>query len=61
MYVCMYVCIRLADNMEAEGGLAMIILTHKDDIADHDKWKSRFPAAQRVIHRWVGSRWVGYL
>ena len=54
MYVCMYVCIRLADNMEAEGGLAMIILTHKDDIADHDKWKSRFPAAQRVIHRWVG-------
>jgi hypothetical protein len=42
---------RLADNLAAEGGLAMIILTHKDDIADHDKWKRRFPDAQRVIHK----------
>eukprot|EP01035_Chromulina_nebulosa_P060343 gene60343-82568_t len=30
---------KLADSLDAEGGLAMIILTHKDDIADHDKWK----------------------
>eukprot|EP00597_Dinobryon_sp_UTEXLB2267_P004159 CAMPEP_0170061968 /NCGR_PEP_ID=MMETSP0019_2-20121128/3360_1 /TAXON_ID=98059 /ORGANISM="Dinobryon sp., Strain UTEXLB2267" /LENGTH=328 /DNA_ID=CAMNT_0010267977 /DNA_START=43 /DNA_END=1029 /DNA_ORIENTATION=- len=42
---------KLADNIESQGGLALIILTHKDDVADHLKWKARFPSAQRVIHR----------
>jgi len=42
---------RLAQAIEAEGPLLYIILTHKDDVADHDKWAKRFPAAQRIIHR----------
>ena len=41
---------KLADNIELEGGLKYIILTHKDDVVDHDKWKNRFPDAQRIIH-----------
>eukprot|EP01038_Epipyxis_sp_PR26KG_P014530 gene14530-19507_t len=42
---------RLAKGIEEEGGLSKIILTHKDDVADHKKWKARFPNAQRIIHR----------
>jgi len=42
---------RLAQAIEAEGRLLYIILTHKDDVADHDKWAKRFPTAQRIIHR----------
>lgn len=42
---------RLAKNIEDEGGLSLIILTHKDDVADHAKWQARFPSAQRVLHR----------
>jgi ferredoxin len=42
---------RLADNIEAMGGLHSIIITHKDDIADQAKWKKRFPQAQRIIHK----------
>jgi len=42
---------RLADALEAAGGVQMLVLTHKDDVADHDKWKARFPQMQRVIHR----------
>lgn len=42
---------RLADLIEAEGGLRYIILTHRDDVFDHDRWKLRFPTAQRIMHR----------
>jgi hypothetical protein len=45
---------RLADTIEAEGGLALMVLTHRDDVADHAKWKQRFPAMQRAIHRYAG-------
>lgn len=41
----------LASNIEAEGGVDTIIFTHKDDIPHHEKWKARFPNAQRIIHR----------
>jgi len=41
----------LASNIEAEGGVDTIIFTHKDDIPHHDKWKTRFPDVQRIIHK----------
>lgn len=43
---------QLADTIEEEcGGISMLILTHKDDVADHQKWKDRFPDMERIIHR----------
>lgn len=41
---------RLAKEIEQSGPLAYIILSHKDDVHDHDRWKKRFPDAKRVIH-----------
>jgi glyoxylase-like metal-dependent hydrolase (beta-lactamase superfamily II)/ferredoxin len=32
------------------GGLRWIYLTHRDDVADHEKWAERF-GAERVIHK----------
>ena len=42
---------RLAKTIEEEGGVDKIIITHSDNIQDHDKWKNRFPNAQRIMHR----------
>src|SRR5690606_19235361 len=39
----------LAQAFERLGGIAQIVLTHKDDIADHEKWASRF-SSERLIH-----------
>ncbi|MEA3190323.1 MAG: hypothetical protein QOD77_905 [Thermoplasmata archaeon] len=39
----------LAKRIEALGGLRLIVLTHRDDVADHDKWARRF-GAERVLH-----------
>lgn len=44
---------KLADIVESEGGLAKLIITHRDNMHDHEKWKDRFPNLQRVIHRSV--------
>lgn len=41
----------LARRIDQMGGLHTMILTHRDDVADHKKWKERFPDLQRVIHR----------
>lgn len=41
---------RLAKEIEQLGPLAYIILSHKDDVHDHDRWQKRFPDAKRVIH-----------
>jgi hypothetical protein len=41
---------RLADTIEEEGGLAYMILTHRDTVGDHAQWKRRFPDLVRVIH-----------
>jgi glyoxylase-like metal-dependent hydrolase (beta-lactamase superfamily II) len=41
---------RLATKIEALGGLDWILLTHMDDVADHERWAARFPRAQRVMH-----------
>jgi hypothetical protein len=42
---------KLADIVEEEGGVAKMIITHRDNMHDHEKWKARFPKLQRVIHR----------
>lgn len=42
---------RLANTVEQEGGIDFIMLTHKDDIAHHQKWKTRFPNLKRIMHR----------
>jgi glyoxylase-like metal-dependent hydrolase (beta-lactamase superfamily II)/ferredoxin len=34
----------LAEAVDAEGGLAHIVLTHRDDVADADKWALRYGA-----------------
>jgi glyoxylase-like metal-dependent hydrolase (beta-lactamase superfamily II)/ferredoxin len=40
---------QLARRIAALGGLAAIVLTHRDDVADHDRWAQHF-AAPRWIH-----------
>lgn len=39
----------LARRLEVLGGLAAIVLTHRDDVADHDRWAARF-GCPRWIH-----------
>ena len=39
----------LARRIKTLGGLALIVLTHRDDVADHDKWARAF-GAERWIH-----------
>jgi glyoxylase-like metal-dependent hydrolase (beta-lactamase superfamily II)/ferredoxin len=40
----------LVKRIEELGGLSWIYLTHRDDVADHDKWAKHF-GAERVIHK----------
>jgi glyoxylase-like metal-dependent hydrolase (beta-lactamase superfamily II) len=40
----------LVRRVEEAGGLSLIVLTHRDDVADHAKWARRF-GARRVLHR----------
>jgi glyoxylase-like metal-dependent hydrolase (beta-lactamase superfamily II)/ferredoxin len=40
----------LARRMAELGGVATIVLTHRDDVADHDRWAKAF-GAPRWIHR----------
>ena len=39
----------LARRIKAMGGLRHIVLTHRDDVADHERWAQAF-AAERWIH-----------
>lgn len=39
----------LGDAIERLGGIATMFLTHRDDVADHERWAKRF-GAQRIIH-----------
>lgn len=39
----------LAKQVEELGGIEYIFLTHKDDVADHDKWAAHF-GAKRILH-----------
>lgn len=40
----------LARRIEAMGGLSAIVLTHRDDVADHQRWASAF-GCERWIHQ----------
>jgi glyoxylase-like metal-dependent hydrolase (beta-lactamase superfamily II)/ferredoxin len=40
----------LVEAFERKGGIAYIFLTHKDDVADADKYAAHF-GAKRIIHR----------
>lgn len=41
----------LADAVEQRfGKVSVMVMTHKDDVADHAKWAERFPGLQRVLH-----------
>ena len=40
----------LVKNMEAMGGVRRMLLTHQDDVADHQKFHDRF-GCERVLHR----------
>lgn len=40
----------LVKNLEALGGVKTLLLTHQDDVADHDKFHERF-GCTRVLHR----------
>ncbi|KAJ8600212.1 hypothetical protein CTAYLR_001921 [Chrysophaeum taylorii] len=42
---------KFANRIEREfGAPEFLLLTHIDDVADHAKWKERFPEMKRVIH-----------
>jgi glyoxylase-like metal-dependent hydrolase (beta-lactamase superfamily II)/ferredoxin len=40
----------LVKNIDAFGGVQRLLLTHQDDVADHQKFHDRF-GCQRVLHR----------
>lgn len=40
----------LVKNIEALGGVARMLLTHQDDVADHQKFHDKF-GCERVLHR----------
>ena len=40
----------LVKQIEKLGGVRLMFLTHRDDVADHEKWGSHFKA-ERVMHR----------
>lgn len=40
---------RLASRLEELGGVDFIFLTHKDDVADHNRWHKRFQCP-RILH-----------
>ncbi|KAH6809808.1 metallo-beta-lactamase family protein [Perilla frutescens var. frutescens] len=40
---------RLASNIKKMGGARLMFLTHKDDVADHDKWSKELGCA-RILH-----------
>jgi glyoxylase-like metal-dependent hydrolase (beta-lactamase superfamily II)/ferredoxin len=39
----------LARRIEEMGGISLMFLTHRDDVADHEKWSKRF-GARRILH-----------
>lgn len=40
----------LARRIEELGGVRLMFLTHRDDVADHEKWAAHFNA-ERILHR----------
>ena len=48
----------LVEKLEAMGGAATMFLTHRDDVADHEKFAERF-GCRRVMHLEDGARALG--
>ncbi|MCR4318454.1 MAG: MBL fold metallo-hydrolase [Planctomycetes bacterium] len=46
---------RLVTNIEKLGGVRTMLLTHKDDVADHAKYANKF-GCERVMHAGDGAR-----
>lgn len=40
----------LVKNIEAKGGIRYLYLTHRDDVADHHRWKQHFDC-ERILHQ----------
>jgi glyoxylase-like metal-dependent hydrolase (beta-lactamase superfamily II)/ferredoxin len=45
----------LMKNLETLGGVAMLLLSHRDDVADHAAYRARF-ACERIMHRADGMK-----
>jgi glyoxylase-like metal-dependent hydrolase (beta-lactamase superfamily II) len=41
----------LLRRLEAMGGVRTLFLTHRDDVADHEKFRARF-SCERILHAW---------
>jgi ferredoxin len=48
----------LAQRLASLGGVAFMVLTHRDDVADHAAWAAHF-GAQRIIHASEANRRQG--
>jgi len=48
----------LMDRIEGMGGVRLMFLSHKDDVADHAKYQARF-GCDRVMHAADGARSLG--
>ena len=46
----------LMKHLEALGGVSMLVLSHRDDVADHAAYRARF-GCDRVMHRAEGMTW----
>ena len=46
----------LAKNIERLGGVKRVLLTHQDDVADHEKFHQRFGCDRVLHHDDIGSR-----
>ncbi|CAM9451862.1 unnamed protein product [Choristocarpus tenellus] len=56
MCVCVFICEhryldRVADKVEAMGGIKYLVVTGENNAEGHEKWKKRFPGMIRIIHR----------
>jgi glyoxylase-like metal-dependent hydrolase (beta-lactamase superfamily II)/ferredoxin len=48
----------LMDSIDALGGVSLMFLSHKDDVADHDRYRARF-GCERVMHAADASAHLG--
>ena len=46
----------LMANLEAMGGVALLVLSHRDDVADHAVYREHF-GCERILHRAEGMDW----
>eukprot|EP00903_Cladosiphon_okamuranus_P006661 g6503.t1 len=41
----------LAKALDQKGGVSLMVISHIDDVGDHQRWKERFPGMKRVMHK----------